>query len=473
MLSDSAGRGGESLLECPPLLARLTANRWALLGVFLTVAAALSIFTLSTVNNRTAVELSESNLTRFTQVTISYWAEHGFFRSGGIIIGDPPPKFRYRGKNANGTSTGAYLFDTYALQYLWTSRSGGYSWRLTALHNTAIIALTAALIGLLVARVLLRMAVYPLWSIVLGLSAEAVFFTFPAVLYDYWQLSEHLLAVLAGTLFLLCEERMVDGSAPKLVRWLQILAVFMLAYIEYVAGIFLLATFLALQFLDRSSGYNWRRVRDILIPVCAAAALFWVQLTWVRFFVKAWLGRSLFMYRSGLDGSNVYYGDHSDILFARNIARMNFPLNRDLLFHWPALFVAGCVAFLVLALMCVRDRRLRFAFTASGSLLGSYVLYAAVFSQAIVIHPYLYDVLIVAPLVMALFGILPGLLEQRSGDSGVFVTFALFVAIWYSMVQLRDYALWVPLPKAPVVEQPKEGSPAGQAVRTVPSSINH
>jgi hypothetical protein len=81
------------------------------------------------------------------------------------------------------------------------------------------------------------------------------------------------------------------------------------------------------------------------------------------------------------------------------------------------------------------------------SLLGAYLLYAAFFSQAVMIHPYLYDVMLFTPLVVALFSVVPALVESITDHRGIAVLVAVFLAIWVSLVQLRQYALRYPQPE--------------------------
>jgi hypothetical protein len=44
-----------------------------------------------------------------------------------------------------------------------------------------------------------------------------------------------------------------------------------------------------------------------------------------------------------------------------------------------------------------------------------------------------------------MLGLVPAAAEALTGNSGVFTVLTLFAAVWYSMVQLRDYALRYPL----------------------------
>ena len=79
-------------------------------------------------------------------------------------------------------------------------------------------------------------------------------------------------------------------------------------------------------------------------------------------------------------------------------------------------------------------------------LVGGWIIYAAVFSQAFVIHPYLFDVLLFAPLVVALFAVAPALAESLTRRTGAILLLVVLAAFWYSLFQMRLYALRYPMP---------------------------
>jgi hypothetical protein len=95
----------------------------------------------------------------------------------------------------------------------------------------------------------------------------------------------------------------------------------------------------------------------------------------------------------------------------------------------------------------IRGYAPRFAIEVLAGLTGAWLVYAAIFSQAIVIHPYLYDVLLFTPLCIALFALAPALLESMTRRTGAIILVIVFAAFWYSFFQLRLYALRRPMPK--------------------------
>ena len=93
------------------------------------------------------------------------------------------------------------------------------------------------------------------------------------------------------------------------------------------------------------------------------------------------------------------------------------------------------------------------------ALVGAWVLYAAVFSQSVVIHPYLYDVLLFVPLAVALFAVAPALAESLTRRTGAILLVLLLCACWYSLFQMRLYALRYPMPNTKVGAPPSAGRP--------------
>jgi hypothetical protein len=78
------------------------------------------------------------------------------------------------------------------------------------------------------------------------------------------------------------------------------------------------------------------------------------------------------------------------------------------------------------------------------SLFGTYLIYAAVFSQHVAMHPYLFDTMLATPLIVALFVVVPALAEAATEQRSVFVLIAAIAATWTAMVNLRLYALSYP-----------------------------
>jgi len=372
-----------------------------------------------------------------SQRILAYWLEHGYFASCGLIV--PDAKMIYR------RSTGAHLVSGLVVEKIWRAVTGRHGWRLLALHNQFITLLAATMLAMLAYRLARRCGADPLHAFVLGVAAQMVQFTFPANLALSWELSAQLYSLIPALAFLLVEERALDGRT-RAHTLLQATAIFALTMLEGLCATMFIAAYLAAVLLVRGDRPPWRRlVVTLVLPWLAAYAIYGIQLTCAKREAArtgATLVGSSFPYRSGLDGDATFYRGHLDIAFGRDVVRAGRPKS---LFRWPLLFIAGTMALLTILAAYLRGRAPRIAVVALLALAGEYVLYAAVVSQAVMLHPYLFDALLVAPLTLALFAVAPALAEAATKRTGLIAFLTLFGALWLSMVQLRLYALSYPL----------------------------
>jgi hypothetical protein len=420
-----------------------SARTLPLFFLFIVIGAAVLTFTYSTVHHRTSAAMALNPGVARTNYSVNYWVDHGYFHSGGLLFrpGPAPP-----GYTIYLSSTGGHLLGGFLAEKIYKAATGHTSVRLLALQNEVVTLVLAALLGLLSFRLARRMGSLPIHAFVLAASVEVVHFTFPDNLALFWELSGRQPFLIFAIIFLLIEERYEDERT-----WARTLAqsivAFLLMYMEFAAGLAFLSSFVAVSTILRADRAHFKPLLAItILPVFLALGLLGVQRRWVStHYPEAPTYGGSFLFRTGLDGSTQYYGSHLDIANRRDIARKNFP-NEKYLFRWKWLFLAGTAALLTVLLVAARGRVPFVALLSLLSLLGSYLIYAALFSQAFVIHPYLYDILLYTPLMLALFVITPAFFESATQHRGVFVVVVFFLAAWVSMVQLRDYAMWYPLP---------------------------
>jgi hypothetical protein len=398
--------------------------------VFLATGLCVLGYLWLTVHRRTAAEFAANPGAVRTRIELTQWLGHGYFASYGLLMPTADPHVLYR------SSTGAHRITGYLVAL------AGFDAHAQALHNQLVSLLTSVLLALLAYRLALRLGAEPLHAIALAIAAQLVLFTFPDNLALYWDMTAQAYWLIPALAFLLIEERAVDGRTRRL-NLAQALTVFAMTYVEYVcATMFLLAYLLALILLKGDRPPLKRLVLMLAVPWLAAVALFGLQLALAGADPQVKLVGSRFLYRTGLDGDAELYGTPLDIAFGRDIVRAQRPAAREQLFHWPLLFGAGVAAVLLMLLASMRGRVPRIAVIPLIALLGSYLLYAGVFSQAVALHPYLYDSLLAAPLVLALFALAPALLENRGG----LITLVTFLsAAWVTLFQLRVYAMAYPL----------------------------
>jgi hypothetical protein len=374
---------------------------------------------------------------------------HGFFALYGVIWSPPDQNIIYR------SFTGGFMISSFLAEKVWMAMTGKYSWRLVALHNEIVALLIATMLALLAYRLARRFGADALHAFVLGVAVQMVWFTFPDNLAGFWRISEHEYSLFASVGFLLLEERALDGRRTRLLTVMQALAIFALSYIESIIGVMFISSYVAAVLLLREDRPPLKRlVMVLIVPWVCAFAIFGVQLVGARYESKRTgvkLFGASFQYRSGLDGDAMFYGDHLDIAFGRDIVRSGRPGNHQYLFQWEWLFIGGVASVLVILAAFVRQRAPRIAVVTLVALIGSYLLYAAVFSQAVALHPYLFDVMLATPLILALFGIVPALVESYTRRTGTIVLLALFGATWFSLFQLRLYALSYPAPQPAAV----------------------
>jgi hypothetical protein len=406
----------------------------ALLLLFLASGALLVLFTSLTVHRRTDHELRTNAAAVRTQSILEYWLTHGYFDSAGLLIVPTPA-----GPVVYRNSTGGEFLTAFVVQNL----AGTFSPRLQALHNQLLVMASSVLLALLGFRLSERFDVPALCGVALALALQAVYFTFPDNLMTYWEMSARVPWLCFVCLFLLLEER----ERPLI---LQALAAFGMAYMEFVAGVLFALSYVAVKLLiDRPA---WRRLAlTIVAPVLLALGVFACQLLWIRAHHPE-LPRtgSGFAYRTGLDGASTeHYIDQLDIAFGRDtvrqgFARAGFPHVRQL-FRWAWVFAAGALALLAILIAAARGKVPPEVTLVLLSLLGCYILYAAVFSQVVAIHPYFFDLMLFTPLILALFVVLPSAIESVSCQPGVVTTGIVLLAIWVTMTQLRQYALLYPV----------------------------
>jgi len=415
-----------------------------LLALFLLVGSVMLVAAYLSVHDRQPQELL-ANSGR-AHAVVSRWMNEGYFHYAGLLVQHPTETRIYR------TWPGGYMVSLFVVESLYSAIRGHYSWRLAALHNQLISLLFAALTGLLAFRLSRRIGLDPRLALASGSAVVIILFTFPANLALYWEMSSQMMWAVFAIVFLLIEERCLDGRRTRALSTGQAGAAFLMTMMEGPAAVAFVSALGMTAFVLGCRKERWKVfAMTCVIPLLAAIALNGTQqkIAAMRFPDSAFTGSKI-MFRTGLDGQSLYYGDHLDIAYRRDVARLNWKSNREYLFRWPSVFFLGVVATCVVLCAYIAGRAPRFVVEALAALIGTWVLYAAVFSQAFVIHPYLFDILLFTPLTIALFAAAPALLETMSKRSGAIILMVVFCACWYAMFQMRLYALWYPMPDTTV-----------------------
>jgi hypothetical protein len=410
--------------------------------MFLATGTVAFAFVYFTVNRHGADALQQNAGAARQHFAIRYWVEHGYFSTAGLgVRGTAEKPYVY------SSSTGGNLLSGFVLTKIYSAVTGRTSFRLLALHNQLVLLLASSLVGVLAFRLARRAGTPPFHAFVLGTAAQIVNFTFPDNLDVTWEITGRIWWLTSAAIFLLVEERALEPRSRRLMA-AQAVFVFLLVYMEVIAGVMFLASYAAITLMLKSDRLAVRRLLlACALPALLALGIFAGQKALVRVMLPDMPKEgSTFLFRTGLDGSTQYYKDHHDIADGRDLARLNWPENsRANLFRWQWLFLAGAASWLTMMVAAMRSLIPPFAVIAVSSLLGAYVLYAALFSQAVVIHPYLYDVMLFTPLSLALFVVVPAFFESLATQKGIVIFIVLFVALWVAMVNMRDYAVRNPV----------------------------
>lgn len=413
-------------------------------GLFFLLALSAMAAAMLTVHNRPPEELIHDSGSLRSHTVISHWLNEGYFHYFGLINREADGEGIYR------SSTGAYMVSGFIVEKIYATMTGRYSYRLLALHNQIVSALLSALAGLLSFRLARRFGLDARIAFPAGAAVVGVVFMFPDNLQLYWEMSAQVYGLIFALVYLLLEERHFGmESPPRALLYAQAGSVFVMTMMEAIFALgFIASVVFTTWLLQRGS---WKRfVLVLIVPFIGAMAVYQLQLraALMRFPDLPTKGSTI-LERTGFDGDARYYGDHLGIATRRDVARGNWERNREYLFRWKWVFILGVVSTLFVVIGFIRDRAPRIGLDILAPLIGAWLLYAAVFSQSVVIHPYLYDVLLFTPLCIALFAAAPALLESLNRRSGAIVLVMLFVAIWYSLFQLRLYSLRYPLPLPP------------------------
>ena len=286
---------------------------WESLLALLSFGLVVLSFLFATVHHRDlARELPEpyghsaANPDRFPRL-IRLWIEQGYLRHGGMwfiqpgdigYIDEAHPRV-YR------SGTMGFLQAAHVLERISYAVRGKFSYRLLVLHNQALVWLSSGLLGLLGMRLALRMEVPTLQAFVLGAACAAIYQTFPANLWYFWEVLSTTAAAVFVISFLLLEDVRGKRDGPE--PWLDVLrgaCVFGATYMEWLAGGFLIVAYLLTTVLMSPESLKRQSPLKVLVlPGLSAWGVYGLQVLWVRrnFPGVEFVGSS-FMFRTGLEG---------------------------------------------------------------------------------------------------------------------------------------------------------------------------
>ncbi len=420
-----------------------TRGGWGTYAILAMVAAACGAFLGLTVQAR-----GTENLYREHDVFMP-WLEQGYFYLGGQRWVDGAVKNTY---------SWFYLFPAFIIQKINYLLTGAFSYRLMALYNQLIVALSALSVGFLGFHTARLLKATRLESLVYATCALLAFQTFPWNVAGYFRIYPTNFWMIFAPLLMVLVLREIRAPAVIPQRRNTLLMgvlAFILFYTEHIASLFLFSSLVLLTFFLSPSLFRYLKpVRRILLPGLLGIGLFLSALVYLNLAFPdiAWRGSTL-LYRTGLDGSTALYGSHADLLTRTSYipSYLSFGKSPQNLSNWHLLASLGAgafvFAFLMLAFTKSTDlrQRLKGFFLTNGALALQYGLFAGFLTQAAVTHPFGYDLYLAAPLIIALFTALPALLSVPFRQSRLVPPIVLVGALYLCMSQLRAFALAFPI----------------------------
>lgn len=387
--------------------------------------------------------------------TYTYWHDHGFFASGGVIYFAGRAYQDVPGWQSTSSEFGVYrnaaagsLAPIYFLQTVSRALTGSVEPWIEPLWGLLIMTLGATFLALLVSDMLRALEFGGTESVTLGLLAGAAFQNFAPNLnvVAYPEPTTIGINLMIAMVFLVNRlAGAVELHRRRLLRVIGVLA-FSWALVDMppLPVFFLVAMALSL-FFSKDLPLDWREfVRWFVLPVVAALALFAAQQAYVQLVLHVeWTGSSM-LYRMGLTEGR---GLSHDEVFSRG---------RDGRYAWKWFF-EGSVGALVFSAGWLFRRRTKEGaevrpFTATYArvfalviiLASTYLFDLAVFSNHVIIHPYMFDPYIYLPCVLALFVLFVAALRQLGLQSRtiahayVLMTTLLLWTDWQNYVGHRE-----------------------------------
>jgi hypothetical protein len=362
--------------------------------VFLAVLIAVQAFSASTVSRKVFSQPDRWLL------TFEQWYTQGFFRSGGVLF-QPPGIFAGipgwgastdSGNSAYGSVGPGLVMLVYPAQYVVRSLTGHFSTTLEHVQSQIFILIGSFCVGMLGFNILKRQRFSDLEAGLVAISAAVVF---QNLRHNLHLVSEFIPEAAAASLFaaiFYATERIDYSTNDRARRRLKVIRgvlSFLVSYGGSIAfsGTLVIAWGLAILVgLDRwTSWRDW--IAGFLVPVAAGFALFQGQMLIAHLVLGYPVVGTDVLYRMGLDGNQIAgVGAHHHV----------FRFLRDY-WGWKGLFTYSLLAF---AAFCALHRREQFFESASWELnivaigIGTYVISLSVFSQYVIIHPYLFDLFI-------------------------------------------------------------------------------
>lgn len=415
---------------------------------------------------------------------IDHWREDGYFKNAGLwylnidrpFQGWTKNKDMYNSgwissKNFNPeaeyyykSNPGIVILPLTVMQHAKIAVLGGdASRRVSVLHNQGLVLIAGILLGLVGTIMCRRMGLSLLHALALGVCAQIVFQTHPLNLASFFRLYfQHAMNV-PICLFVLSLV-LDDGKRPW--QWIRAISIFLLTLSEPSTTIIFIAGYAVLNvlvdgrlFKSRSERLgeslikSQRAIATVFLPCVIALGLILVQYIYASLFIPniEFVGSNP-IFRTGLDGHTKWHSHLFEAFNGMLFKNYLYGSGTSNIGGSPAFWIPGFVAIFATILAAAWSRKdgddqAAVRATAYYIALLSLVFFpvAIIFNNAMAIHPFIYPLMILPPMCLAMFAFVPALVAISARYHWPIVGVAALIAFAVTMSNLRYFAVTFPI----------------------------
>jgi hypothetical protein len=398
-------------------------------------------------NSLTEKRISGSYIKLYTSYS-SFWINDGFWKYCGFFYNPADLTRTWQTEPyIYGTAPGWFLYFPYIAQHLNYFFTGSIEPKFIAYHgvlSSFVAGITLSYLGYKIVDILVPK--YYFIKMVLSIISLMVFVTFPHNLFLIYSPSPQINFITLSSLFFIKFINLFNRDL--IINKLDVVHLFLICllmnFTEPVASIFFQICLLIVLFFS----FKYKKSIAILVIIFIASGLTFLLIKEVQTLIAEFNNPNIkflstgTLARSGLDGTSSLYSSHWDLLFNRRLSGMHTTSTLPKWYmDWPVIFIMSIMSLLAIVYFEVRKLTVISFILFTGY--SSYFLYAFIFSNAVIVHADLYDVILFAPVVLTVFSVLPAYIYK-------FTSSILVLPIWiiggicYAFVQLRLYAIAYP-----------------------------
>ncbi|MDG1899296.1 MAG: hypothetical protein P8I74_05470 [Phycisphaerales bacterium] len=414
-----------------------------------------------------------------------HWIEDGYLANAGLWYLNSDRSFRIWVTEPEISNSGWISKETYdpeaqyyyrsnpilslaplaAAQRLKTAVAGGSASRsVTILYGQTLTMLTGCLIGIVATVCCRRIGLPFLHALALGICAQIVFQTHPLNLAAYFRLFfQH--ALMLPTMLVIVS--LLMPGHPRTAGWIRATGMLLLSLAEPVTGFAFIVGYLVLGVLiDRTIPW-FRRDQDgilrshrfgltIVLPWLGAMAIILLQLTLAKSLIpNAELVGATSSFRTGLDGNTRWYTNLHGAFRKMVFANYLYGPGRSNIGGSPIFWGAGfaSIAIVILSAAWTRKRgrsneAIHLTAFITALLSTMFGILAVTFNNAMAIHPFIYPLMILPGMCLAMFAFLPAIIARTAKSTWPVVALIVFIAFTATMANIRYFSVTFPISSA-------------------------